>query len=1005
MDANSKLGPQIVKNDPHDQTPNGKLLAGIISRHGLLVVNGLEDRCEGNITRRRVTKNGIEESIIDFVIVSPDLENDIHSLLIDETRKHVLTKMTKTKKGVKKIESDHNVLVSKFRFAWTKNVKRKRIEMYNLKNKGCQELFKENTSNTNILSSIFENDKDLEVCTKKFLKRLNGCIAESFKKVRVSEKKNEEIDVLFQKRRLLKNKTDDNSKEELRKVEEELAEKFAKENYDKINEEIEGIESDTGGTQIGKLWQLKKKLCPRSRDPPTAMIDEYGNYVTSPAAIEKLAIRTYEKRLENRPMKVNLQKIRLEKEELCKTRLEIAKNNKTKPWDMDDLDLVLKQLKRNKSRDPSGYANEIFRLEVAGDDLRRAILLLMNRIKLEQIFPEVLELCDISSIYKRKGSRNSYESYRGIFRVSVFRTILDKLIYNDEYENIDSNLSDSNVGARKSRNIRDNIFVVNAITNSVVKGHEKPIDLQVYDVEKCFDSLWLQECINDIYEAGLQNDKLPLLFLENSNAKVAVKTSNGTSQRIDIKNIVMQGSVWGSLFCTASVDKLGQLVYENEELLYWYKGAVAVPPLCMVDDILAVQECSKDSVQINSVINSFIELKKLTFSSKKCSKIHVGKVSDTCPDLKIHSDKMKDSKQERYLGDQLSSSAKVKDTIDDRVAKGFGIVSDILAILDEIPLGQYRLEMGLKLRQAMFLNGVLFNSEAWHAVTSDDLKPLARVDESLLRSLLNSHPKAPLEFLYLETGSIPISNIISSRRMMYLRTLLRREEEELTLRILREQQKNTSTGDFAELVRDDFARNNLNYNEEMIKGTKENDYKALIRKHVRETAFKELKIKQEPHSKVNTIVYEKLETQPYLVSSAFSNEDVGVLSNLRSHTTRGVRSNFQQMYRNNLSCPLKCWSPNDTPIRDTQEHLLACSKLNLDTQTVVQGNIKYENIYGNVDDQKAIVNIFKELLEKRNKLLKPNPTSGNEHWTQAMPVAVQTHRDNCTNYCSVCIGN
>ena len=77
----------------------------------------------------------------------------------------------------------------------------------------------------------------------------------------------------------------------------------------------------------------------------------------------------------------------------------------------------------------------------------------------------------------------------------------------------------------------------------------------------------------------------------------------------------MQGSVWGSLFCTASVDKLGQLVYENEQLLYWYKGEVAVPPLCMVDIILAVQECSKDSVQINSVINSFIELKKLTLSS------------------------------------------------------------------------------------------------------------------------------------------------------------------------------------------------------------------------------------------------------------------------------------------------------------------------------------------------------------------------------------------------------
>ena len=33
----------------------------------------------------------------------------------------------------------------------------------------------------------------------------------------------------------------------------------------------------------------------------------------------------------------------------------------------------------------------------------------------------------------------------------------------------------------------------------------------------------------------------------------------------------------------------GQMVYENENLIYWYKGVVAVPPLCMVDDMLAVQ--------------------------------------------------------------------------------------------------------------------------------------------------------------------------------------------------------------------------------------------------------------------------------------------------------------------------------------------------------------------------------------------------------------------------------
>ena len=51
----------------------------------------------------------------------------------------------------------------------------------------------------------------------------------------------------------------------------------------------------------------------------------------------------------------------------------------------------------------------------------------------------------------------------------VFRGILERLIYRDEYYNIDDNLSDANVGARKERNIRDNLFVMNAIMNSIKK--------------------------------------------------------------------------------------------------------------------------------------------------------------------------------------------------------------------------------------------------------------------------------------------------------------------------------------------------------------------------------------------------------------------------------------------------------------------------------------------------------------------------------------------------------
>ena len=42
--------------------------------------------------------------------------------------------------------------------------------------------------------------------------------------------------------------------------------------------------------------------------------------------------------------------------------------------------------------------------------------------------------------------------------------------------------------------------------NSASQGELENIDIQLFDVVKCFDKLWLEESINDLYEANLNND-------------------------------------------------------------------------------------------------------------------------------------------------------------------------------------------------------------------------------------------------------------------------------------------------------------------------------------------------------------------------------------------------------------------------------------------------------------------------------------------------------------------
>ena len=67
---------------------------------------------------------------------------------------------------------------------------------------------------------------------------------------------------------------------------------------------------------------------------------------------------------------------------------------------------------------------------------------------------------------------------------------------------------------------------------------------------------------------------------------------------------------------------------------------------------------------------------------------------------------MKNSNKEKYLGDLISNGT-IRNTIEGRKNKGYGMVNEILAIIDEIPLGSYKMEIGLRLRQAILLNGIL----------------------------------------------------------------------------------------------------------------------------------------------------------------------------------------------------------------------------------------------------------------------------------------------------------
>ena len=429
MDGNLWAGPEVVKNDPNPCNSNGKLFIDFLKKFPQLTVVNSLDLCQGLITRRRITTKRKEESILDYFVVCDRMLIFLDKMIIDEEKKFVLSNYTKVKgKHVKK-DSDHFTTILEMNIEYTEK-KPERVELFNFKDKECQKKFFEMTNNSTNLTECFLTDGNVDEQATKWFKRLKGIFYSSFRKIRhTSRNIQTELSTLMEARRIelakLKNATEeqkDEVKSRILKLEEEICEYVAESNRNKVVENFKELANPEGIFQTNKMWSLKRKVFPKNKESlPFAKKDCDGRIITAQSELKKLYLDTFVHRLRHRPANVNYQYLTTLKEELCFRRIEYCKKKNTKPWTLAQMRSILKKLKNNKSRDPHGLINELFKEGVIGKDMEDSLLMLLNKVKKEISFPAFMELVNIVAIYKGKGQKMDLNNDRGIFIVNIFR--------------------------------------------------------------------------------------------------------------------------------------------------------------------------------------------------------------------------------------------------------------------------------------------------------------------------------------------------------------------------------------------------------------------------------------------------------------------------------------------------------------------------------------------------------------------------------------------------------
>ena len=471
IDSNAWAGSQIIPSDPNKQNKNGKYFEEFLKRNPhIFVVNSLS-LCDGNITRYRKTIRGVERAIIDLFLVCPRILPLVKHMKVDHAGDFQPTNFRSKLISGKVTPTDHFPVILEMDLTVPIKKPPRKVH-FNFRYEEGQKQFYKMTQNLGALSKCFKSESQtFQTKVRKWDKCLKSYFHQTFQKVRPKKRKFSEDGVgeMIERRKKMKN--DNANIEEIEALELEIASNIENKHFEKVNEHLGHISGENGKVNTHGVWKTKNKIFPKQKPTiPLAIKDKSGNLITGTDNIKSLILQMFVERLRKRPMHPELKRLQNMKMKLAKMRLKLARKRRTPNWTMQDMEKAIKNMKNNKCRDPDGLINELLKPGVAGVDYKTSILTMLNVTKERMEIPDIMKNVNIAVIPKPgKKDKHNIENHRGIFLISKYRSLLMRMLLNDKYQVIDEHMSDSNIGGRKGRGIRDHLFIVNGIINEQAK--------------------------------------------------------------------------------------------------------------------------------------------------------------------------------------------------------------------------------------------------------------------------------------------------------------------------------------------------------------------------------------------------------------------------------------------------------------------------------------------------------------------------------------------------------
>ena len=248
-----------------------------------------------------------------------------------------------------------------------------------------------------------------------------------------------------------------------------------------------------------------------------------------------------------------------------------------------------------------------------------------------------------------------------------------------------------------------------------------------------------------------------------------------------------------------------------------------------------------------------------------------------------------------------------------------------MSLCSDITMGFHAVETLLMLHQSLFIQVVLYNSQAWSNLSKNDIRGLQTVQLKYLKRTFHAPSSTSNPLTFLETGILPIQYQIHKRQLTFLHHILTMQDNDPVKKSYQQQLQYPMAPNWANEVSSIRKIYSLDASDSEIALLSKEAWKNTVKAKVQSKALEDLVLEaSEQKQYQNLPPYEKFIRQLYL------DELPPKLSRKVFHIRTGtvdLRSIRKYMYGERNECRL-CRTEPETP-----EHVVnRCPEINRSNQ-------------------------------------------------------------------------